>query len=182
MPAAWAEDADADWAHPHRDRLVRAHQECLEIGAAAALRAGRARRAVELAEDAVVAAPLREPAHLLLITSLAQSGDQAAALAAYRRLRKRLAEDLGIDPSAEAEQLHARLLRGGQKALDPATRGTADRHRSRPARITRTARRRVRCVGGYGDRRAAPAGGRRAHQPRSAWLRHLPRSRRGDRP
>lgn len=102
----WAEDVYADWARPHRSRLERLHQDCLETGATAAL------RAVELAEDAVAAAPLRERAHLLLIKSLALIGDQAAALAAYRRLRGRLADELGIDPSAEAEQLHGRLLRG----------------------------------------------------------------------
>lgn len=50
----WAEDVYADWARPHRSRLERLHQDCLETGATAAL------RAVELAEDAVAAAPLRE--------------------------------------------------------------------------------------------------------------------------
>jgi DNA-binding SARP family transcriptional activator/tetratricopeptide (TPR) repeat protein len=108
----WPEDADAEWARPHRDRLKRTYQEGLETGAAAALLAGHYARARELADDAVAVAALREPAHLLLIKSLALSGDRAAALAAYRRLRRLLAEELGIDPSAEAEQLHGRLLRG----------------------------------------------------------------------
>lgn len=108
----WAEDADADWARSPRERLDRLRQECLELAATAALRGGRHARARELAEDAITAAPLREPAHLLLITSLALGGDQGAALAAFRRLRRQLSDDLGIDPSAEAEHLHGRLLRG----------------------------------------------------------------------
>lgn len=108
----WPEDAYADWAAPHRDRLHRIHQEALEIGAAAAMRCGRSARAVELAEEAVAAAPLREPAHLLLVQALAANGDSAAALAAYDRLRTVLADELGIDPSGAAEHLHTRLLRG----------------------------------------------------------------------
>ncbi|MGH3860435.1 BTAD domain-containing putative transcriptional regulator [Actinokineospora sp.] len=107
----WAEDADADWARSPRERLDRLRQECLELAATAALRVGHHVRARELAEDAVTAAPLREPAHLLLVRSLALAGDQGAALAAYRRLRRRLSDELGIDPSAEAEHLHGRLLR-----------------------------------------------------------------------
>jgi len=122
----WAEDAYADWARPHRDRLDRAHQECVEIGAAAALRVGQAARAVELARDAVAAAPLREPAHLLLIESLALHGDKAAALAGFLQLRHQLADELGIDPSDAAEQLHARLLRGEIPGLSgPAARAAS---------------------------------------------------------
>lgn len=108
----WADDVDADWARSHRNRLERLHQECLELGATAALRVGKHVRARELAEDAVAAASLREPAYLLLIKALALNGDQAAALAAYRRLRRQLADELGIDPSVETEQLHGRVLRG----------------------------------------------------------------------
>lgn len=105
------QDAYEEWAQPVRHRLERRHQDALELAAAAALAGGSSRRAADLAAEAVERAPLREAAHLLLVRALAAGGDQAAALAAYERLRSRLAEELGIDPSREAGALHERLLR-----------------------------------------------------------------------
>ncbi|MFW5419227.1 winged helix-turn-helix domain-containing protein [Nocardiopsis sp. CNT-189] len=61
--------------------------------------------------------PLREHTTELLIRALAASGRTADALAAYQRLRSRLAEELGIDPSERLAGLHLRLLRG--EALEP---------------------------------------------------------------
>jgi DNA-binding SARP family transcriptional activator len=37
---------------------------------------------------------------------------EAAALAAYERLRQTLAEELGADPGTETQALHLALLRG----------------------------------------------------------------------
>ena len=107
-----AEDAYADWARPHRDRLERLYQDALEIGAAALLATGKAREAVALAAEAVARQPLRETARLLLVRAYAAEGDQAAAVAAYLDLRRMLADELGIDPSADAMALYERLLRG----------------------------------------------------------------------
>jgi DNA-binding SARP family transcriptional activator len=104
------QDAYEEWAQPVRHRLERRHQDALELAAAAALAAGSSRRAADLAAEAVEHAPLREAAHLLLVRALAAGGDQAAALAAYERLRALLTEELGIDPSREAAALHERLL------------------------------------------------------------------------
>jgi DNA-binding SARP family transcriptional activator/tetratricopeptide (TPR) repeat protein len=122
--AAWhgeplPEDTYADWARPYRDRLLRAHQEALEIGASAALAIGDAQRAADLAAEAVSRQPLREIAHVLLIRALAAGGDKAAALAAYEQLRRRLAEELGIDPSREAAEVHLRLLRDQLPPAEP---------------------------------------------------------------
>ena len=114
------EDTYAQWARPHRDRLERDHQDALEVGARAALACGDARRAAELADAAVTRQPLREIAHVLHIRALAAGGDTAAALAAHDRLRRRLADELGIDPSPEVADLHRRLLHG-----DPMEEATA---------------------------------------------------------
>lgn len=106
------EDAYADWARPHRDRLERDHQDVLELGAAAALDIGDTQQATRLAADAVLRQPYRDAAHLLHIRALAAGGDTAGALSSYDALRRRLADELGIDPSRELAELHQRLLRG----------------------------------------------------------------------
>ena len=116
------EDAYADWARPHRDRLERLHQDALEIGADALLATGRAQEAVALAVQAVASQPLREAARLLLVRAYAAEGDQAAAVAAYLDLRRVLADELGIDPSPEAVALYERLLRGTLPARTTAPR------------------------------------------------------------
>ena len=106
------EDAYADWARPVRAELARLHLEALEGAAEAALRLGDPARAVEFAEMAVAREPLREAARMLLMRALYLSGDRAGALRAYEELRRGLSEELGVDPSPEAVQLHVGMLRG----------------------------------------------------------------------
>ncbi|HXF72876.1 MAG TPA: BTAD domain-containing putative transcriptional regulator [Actinomycetota bacterium] len=116
------EDVYADWAQPVRAELRRLHLEALEGGAAAALRVGDLTRAVEFAEMAVAREPLREAGRLLLMRALYLSGDRAGALRAFEELRRGLAEDLGVDPSPEASQLHVEMLRGHLRAEAPLRR------------------------------------------------------------
>jgi DNA-binding SARP family transcriptional activator/tetratricopeptide (TPR) repeat protein len=127
------DDAYETWAQPVRDRLVRLHQDALELAAVAALASGSVRHAADLAARAVALAPLREAAHLLLVRALAASGDQAAALAAYGRLRTALAEELGVDPSHEAAAVHERLLRG---SAEPAVESGAGAFVGRDRELT----------------------------------------------
>lgn len=54
--------------------------------------------------------PLRERTHAQLMVALAAVGRQADALAVFQQLRRRLADELGIDPDAEIVALHERLL------------------------------------------------------------------------
>ncbi len=106
-----AEHAHEAWAGPYRSRLRRAYGQALESGAAAALALGDPEAALSLAELAVSRDPLRESAQLLYVSALAASGDVAAALATLEAFRRRFADELGIDLSAEAACLQARLLR-----------------------------------------------------------------------
>jgi len=121
------EDAYADWAGPHRDRLERLHQDALEVSAEALLATGNTHEAVARAAQAVARQPLREPAYLLLVRAYAADGDHAAALASYHDLRRMLADELGIDPSPDATALYEELLRGTMPA-----RTTSVRPRHRP--------------------------------------------------
>ncbi|HEY2794165.1 MAG TPA: BTAD domain-containing putative transcriptional regulator, partial [Micromonosporaceae bacterium] len=78
-----------------------------------------ARLAVE-APDGVVgdveaftnAYPLRERGHVLLIQALHGAGRQADAVGAYERIRARLADELGLDPSPDLAEAYRSMLRG----------------------------------------------------------------------
>ena len=72
----------------------------------------------------IAAEPLHETAHARLMLALAGTGRQAAALELFDDVRRRLADELGIDPGAELRQAHERVLR--PDAPDP---------RHRPAQL-----------------------------------------------
>jgi predicted ATPase/DNA-binding SARP family transcriptional activator len=56
--------------------------------------------------------PLHERVAALLMTALARGGRAADALQVYERVRARLAEELGVDPSPELQAVHLAVLRG----------------------------------------------------------------------
>jgi DNA-binding SARP family transcriptional activator/Tfp pilus assembly protein PilF len=62
--------------------------------------------------------PYRENLHGQLMLALYRTGRQADALQAYRRLRRSLAEDLGVDPGSTVRELQAAILRH-DRSLDP---------------------------------------------------------------
>jgi DNA-binding SARP family transcriptional activator/tetratricopeptide (TPR) repeat protein len=54
--------------------------------------------------------PYREALHGALMLALYRADRQADALAAYRRLRRRMREDLGTEPGAELQRLHRAII------------------------------------------------------------------------
>lgn len=100
----------SDWAIDIRDQYRQvATGARLEAGHLA-LAEGETRAALVHAERALQEEPLDERAHRLLILGLYLVGVKYEALDAYRRCRARLADELGLDPSEETEELHRAVL------------------------------------------------------------------------
>ncbi|MBL7253643.1 BTAD domain-containing putative transcriptional regulator [Paractinoplanes lichenicola] len=109
--ARWRGDAYADLPHTYaRPALEELRAVAEEERLAARLTAGDAPGVTGDLEAAVTAQPYRERRWELLILALYRGGRQADSLAALRRVRKRLADDLGIDPGPALQELEGRLL------------------------------------------------------------------------
>src|SRR5689334_3518947 len=78
------------------------------------LAAGRCDRVVGELRELVGRYPLREPLWGQLIRALAAAGRPAEAIGEYHRAREILAEQLGVDPSAELQELYRLLLDAGR--------------------------------------------------------------------
>src|SRR6266540_3418106 len=136
--ALWRGPALADVATARFAGAAVARLEELRLGAIedrieAELATGSGQRLVAELDELVTANPLRERLSGLLVRALARGGRQADALGAYERLRSRLADELGIDPSEELQAIHLRVLRGeaGPPPAAATGAGTA-RHLSEP--------------------------------------------------
>jgi DNA-binding SARP family transcriptional activator len=122
---------DEDWVlvarDEHRDRVG----SVLASLARTATDRGDERAAVVFARRRVALEPLDEAAHRELMRLLANTGNRAAALAAYERLRERLRLELGLAPSPASRTLAAELRAGPAASARP----------SLPARVIAARRR-----------------------------------------
>jgi DNA-binding SARP family transcriptional activator/tetratricopeptide (TPR) repeat protein len=84
-------------------------EECLELE----LRLGRHLELIGELTELVATYPLRERLVGQLMVALHRSGRQSDALQAYRRLRERLVDELGLEPGAQLRELHAAILKDG---------------------------------------------------------------------
>jgi DNA-binding SARP family transcriptional activator/Tfp pilus assembly protein PilF/DNA-binding XRE family transcriptional regulator len=97
--------------HPAVVALVRDWQAVVIEYAQVAEVLGRPEEVLPLLERVAEADPLNEAAQARLMIALAGSGQQAAALARFDQLRRRLVDDLGADPGPELADAHRRVLR-----------------------------------------------------------------------
>jgi YVTN family beta-propeller protein len=109
--------ADYAFTRPEAARLQQLRLAALEVRIDADLALGRHTTVAAELDGLVREYPLRERLHAQLMLALYRSGRQADALAAYRRARDFLADELGIDPGEPLEHLHAAVL-GHDPALD----------------------------------------------------------------
>jgi DNA-binding SARP family transcriptional activator/tetratricopeptide (TPR) repeat protein len=84
------------------------------------LRLGRHGTLVAELTALVAEQPIRERLRGHLMLALYRSGRQAEALAAFRELRGRLVEELGVEPSPPLQRLHERILATGPELDAPA--------------------------------------------------------------
>ena len=102
----------------------------------AELEAGRHAQLVAELEAFVAEHPLRERPRAQLMVALYRSGRQADALKAYRQAREALVEELGIDPSAELQQLEQAILRqDAALGLDGAAKAPTEPDRRRTVTV-----------------------------------------------
>ncbi|UJV46474.1 AfsR family transcriptional regulator [Streptomyces sp. AMCC400023] len=81
------------------------------MAADAALLCGRSEQVLPRLRQALELDPLDESLHAALVMALAAAGLQAEALAAYERVRRLLAEELGVAPGTDLTTAHTKVLR-----------------------------------------------------------------------
>ena len=107
-----ADGPETDWVLAERASVRRVIAEARSIAAEAALSTGRLGDAADHARAALEQDPYDEAAMRILLRALAAAGRPASALAEYAALRRRLRDDLGVDPAAATADLHRQILRG----------------------------------------------------------------------
>ncbi|WP_433175441.1 BTAD domain-containing putative transcriptional regulator [Actinoallomurus sp. CA-150999] len=128
-------DVDSPWLTEMRHALqaerLAAHLDYYEIG----LRLGRHAALVPELLTLAAGHPLNERLAGLLLLALYRSERQAEALEQYERIRLRLVDELGVDPSAALRQLHQQMLVDDPALAPPSSpvRGAARIPRQLPA-------------------------------------------------
>jgi DNA-binding SARP family transcriptional activator/Tfp pilus assembly protein PilF len=104
-----------------RDRLAESRISVVEERIELELAIGDGTDPVAELRDLIAEHPLRERLRGLLMLALYQAGRQGDALAAYAEARRRLDDELGVEPSAPLQRLHQQILAADpQLAVAPA--------------------------------------------------------------
>jgi DNA-binding SARP family transcriptional activator len=111
LPDEWVLEAQDDYR-------LRVAGACEQLGDHAE-QAGDLAAAADWARRAVRFEPLRESGHRALISRLSQAGRPAEALAAYRKCAAVLSAELGVEPSAEIQELGQRIGAAGRPRQAP---------------------------------------------------------------
>ena len=103
IASRWLEEVEAP-------RLVERRLSALERRIDLDLAAGRHGELVGDLNEWAVRYPLRESLWVRLLVTLDRCGRRADALERYEQIRRRVADELGVDPSPELRQVYADLL------------------------------------------------------------------------
>ena len=113
-----------EWARRTRETLHDERVSALARWAEDELALGNSRQVAEELRPAVEAAPFHEVLHARLIRALAADGHQAAALATYQDIARRLDAELGVRPGEQLFQAYAAIRTQPQRAALPQPAGT----------------------------------------------------------
>ena len=107
---AFLPEFTSDWALQRRRGLERTYLTLLSEHANEALNHGQPERAVESLRRAVEIDPLRDDLNIRYLRVLGQLGRRSDVIGHYQNYVRLLADELGLDPPAEARQLYQDLL------------------------------------------------------------------------
>jgi predicted ATPase len=102
---------DCDWLISSRRAVDATALRAVVLFSEACGHLGDHHRAIEAVRRAQDTHPIEESLHRGLIAALARSGDRAGAAQAYENCRAVLADQLGVDPSAETVEVFLSALR-----------------------------------------------------------------------
>jgi DNA-binding SARP family transcriptional activator len=134
--ALWRGGALADvppspYVEAEAERLDELRLSATELQLEAEIACGRHREVIPELRRLLADQPLREEWWLLLMRALDGAGRRAQALAAYEQARTTLADQLGVDPGRELQELFRQLLRDDE----PDGPARPARAASRPSRV-----------------------------------------------
>ncbi|GAA1636642.1 AfsR/SARP family transcriptional regulator [Actinoplanes couchii] len=130
LPGSWAARTRTAWQREYLDAAV--------LWARAEMRTGDPANVIRTLTELVAQHPMVEPLIGELMFSLHHLGRTADALDLYAGTRRLLADELGIDPGSDLQQVHQSILRGGGVDVDGWRQGhgiVQDRPRARPAPV-----------------------------------------------
>jgi DNA-binding SARP family transcriptional activator/tetratricopeptide (TPR) repeat protein len=108
----------------HAPRLEELRWQALEARIEADLGCGRSSDVLPELRALVAAEPLRERLHGLLMLALYRDGRQSDALAAFRRARRVLIDEVAVEPGPALRRLHQQILDGDPALGAAATAAT----------------------------------------------------------
>jgi tetratricopeptide (TPR) repeat protein len=122
-------------SHPRVVALLGERHVAVAHYAEAMIAAGAAADALPVLTEAAAGQPLDEAAQARLIRALHAAGQRAQAFYHYHHTRRRLAEELGVDPGPQLAAAHATLLSAaGDPAAGPGGAGGGNGRDPAPAR------------------------------------------------
>jgi DNA-binding SARP family transcriptional activator len=97
----------------YRTELLEQKRSVLHLRFEAEIVSGRHRELIGELRSLTTGSPLDETLHAQLMRVLGRSGRRSDAMAVYRRLRSRLANELGVEPCDDVQLLHRELISEG---------------------------------------------------------------------